>query len=100
MELTYWNKVLTMLDSNMDSLDNLPTICKDDMQDAIKNLHHSIMRFMLVSNTMIKFFSIVNKPKEEWSDEEKSINDYLTNTLKLIDDMKKKFEDLKKDEEV
>ena len=99
MELAYWNKVLTLLDSNMEDLDKLPTVCKDGMVDVIKNLHISIVRFMVVSNTTIKYFSIVNKPKEEWTDEEKTINDYLTNTMKLIEDLKNNLEDFKKDNE-
>lgn len=87
LELCYWNGVITELGGSMDHLDLLPNLVKDGLLSSINSLNDSIAKYAMVSDTTIKFYSIIIKPESERSEEEKEIYEYMKSMVKVTKDL-------------
>lgn len=95
LEMSYWMSIAQTFNGSMDDVDKLPQSLKDEMIHIIDDLRYMLIKFFTVTDATLKFYSIVSKPEHDWSDEEKSIHEYMMMVSKVIDDI----DDIKEDHE-
>lgn len=92
LEMIYWRGIVKGLGGDTNDIEKIPSSIRDGIIHTLSELRECLLKYMVISDSTAKFYSIIRRDPDKWSDEEKSIYEYMHEASKYIDEAMRKLE--------